>query len=132
MCLYMCFENTGAVSLIPNGGDINMIPINNPQTVVNAPATTLKDEEVFGGSFFDKIKKGLSMANNFAKKTGIVSKALKYIPNYGETASKVASSFGYGIPGYGNDCGGALKYEGGALNIRGGQVVPGPAFATKY
>ena len=47
MCLYMCFENTGAVSLIPNGGDINMIPINNPQTVVGAPATTLKDEEVW-------------------------------------------------------------------------------------
>ena len=55
----MCFENTGAVSLIPNGGDINMIPIANPQVVASAPATSLKDEEVFGGSFFDKIKKGI-------------------------------------------------------------------------
>lgn len=129
----MCFENTGAVSLIPNGGDINMIPIANPQTVISAPTTTLKDKEIFGGSFFDKIKKGLSMANNFAKKTGFVSKALKYIPNYGEQASKIASSLGYGIPGYGRDCdGGALNYKGGALNIHGGQVVPGPAFTTKY
>ena len=36
----------------------------------------------------------------------------------------------YRIPGYGS--GGALNYEGSALNICGGQVVPGPAFATKY
>ena len=57
MCLYLCFENTGAVSLIPNGGDINMIPISNPQTVIGAPTVTLKDEEIFGGSFFNKIKK---------------------------------------------------------------------------
>ena len=56
------------------------------------------------------------MANNFTKKTGIVSKALKYIPNVGPMISNVASSLGYGIPGYGNDCGGALNYEGGALN----------------
>ena len=41
------------------------------------------------------------------------------------------SSLGYGIPGYG-DAGGALNYSGGALNIRGGQCVPGPAFASKY
>ena len=80
-----------------------MIPINNPQTVVSAPATTLKDEEVFGGSFFDKIKKGLSMDNNFAK-TGIVSKALKYIPNYGEQISQFAEKHGHVISGYGTEC----------------------------
>ena len=39
MCLYLCFENTGAVSFIPNGGDINMIPIRDPSVVVNAPTT---------------------------------------------------------------------------------------------
>ena len=121
----MCFENTGTVSLILNGGDINMIPISNPSVVVSALATTLKDEEIFGGSFFDKIKKGLSVVNNFAKKTGIVSKALKYTPNYGEQISQFAEKYGYGIPGYGRDC-------GGTLNIHRGQVVPGPAFATKY
>ena len=109
-----------------------MIPIANPQSVINAPTTTLKDEEIFGGSFFDKIKKGLSVANNFAKKTGIISKLSKYIPNYGEQISQFAEKYGYGIPGYGRDCGGALNYDGGALNVRGGQVVPGPAFATKY
>ena len=57
MCLYLCFENTGVVSLIPNGGDINMIPIKDPQQVINAPTTTMNDEEIFGESFFDKIKK---------------------------------------------------------------------------
>ena len=131
MCLYLCFENTGAVSLIPNGGDINMIPIKDPGMVINAPTTALKDDELFGGSFFDKIKKGLSVANNFAKKTGIISKLSKYIPNYGQQISEMAEKYGYGIPGYGAS-GGALNYSGGALNIRGGQCVPGPAFADKY
>ena len=107
-----------------------MIPIKDPQQVINAPTTALKDEEIFGGSFFDKIKKGLSVANNFTKKTGIVSKLSKYIPNYGDQISSLAEKYRYGIQGYGT--GGALNYEGGALNIRGGQVVPGPAFTTKY
>ena len=74
MSLYLCFENTGAVSLIPNGGDINIIPIKDPSVVVNAPTTVLKDEEIWGGSFFDKVKKGFSIANNFLKKTGAISK----------------------------------------------------------
>ena len=43
--------------------------------------------------------------------------------------SNAAEAFGYVIPGYG-DAGGSLNYGGGALNIRGGQCVPGPAFAT--
>ena len=77
-----------------------------------------------GGSFFDKVKKGFRIANNFAKKTGIVSKMLKYIPNYGQQISKFAEKYGTGIPGYGA--------AGGALNIRGGQCVLGPAFADKY
>ena len=70
------------------------------------------------------------MANNFAKKTLIISKLLKYIPNYGDQISSLAEKYGYGIQGYGT--GGALNYSGGALNIRGGQCVPGPAFASKY
>ena len=116
MCLYLCFENTGAVSLIPNGGDINMILIKDPQQVINAPTTALKDEEIFGGSFFNKIKKGLSVANNFAKKTGIISKLSKYILNYCNQISSLAEKYGYRIQGYGT--GGALNYEGGALKYK--------------
>ena len=122
--LYLCFENTGAVSLIPNGGDINMIPIKDPQQVINVPTTTIKDEEIFGGGFFNKIKKGLSVANNFLKSTGAISKLGKYIPYIGPAVSTVASALGYGISGYG-DSGGALNYSGGALNIRDSQCVPG-------
>ena len=96
--------------------------------VVNAPTTTMKDEEIFGGGFFDKIKKGLSVANNFLKSTGIVSKFGKYIPNVGPAVSTIASSLGYGIPGYGKE-GGALNYSGGVLNIRGA-LCTRPAFAT--
>ena len=61
------------------------------------PTTTMKDEEIFGGGFFDKIKKGLSVANNFVKKTGIISKLSKYILNYGEQISSLAEKYGYGI-----------------------------------
>ena len=49
---------------------------------------------MFGGSFFDKIKKGLSVANNFLKSTGAISKLGKYIPHVGPTVSKVVSSLG--------------------------------------
>ena len=55
----------------------------------------MKDEEIFGGGFFDKIKKGLSVANNFLKQTGVISKFGKYIPHVGPTVSTVASSLGY-------------------------------------
>ena len=85
--------------------------------MICAPTTTLKDEEIFGGSFFDKIKKGLSVASSFAKKTGIISKLSKYIPNHGEQITQFAEKYGYEIPGYGRDCGRALNYDGGALNI---------------
>ena len=71
------------------------------------------------------------MVNNFTKKIGVISKLSKYIPNYGDQISKMAESYGYGIPGYGAS-GGALNYSGGALNIQGGQCVPGPAFTDKY
>ena len=118
MCLYLCFENTGTVSLIPNGGDINMIPIKDPSVVINAPTTTMKDEEIFGGGFFDKIKKVWVLQITSWSQTGVISKYAKYIPQYGEQISKVASSLGYGIPGY-RDSGGALNYSGGALNICG-------------
>ena len=49
------------------------------------------------------------MANNFLKSTGAISKLGKYIPHVGPTVSTIASSLGYGIPGYGE--------SGGALNI---------------
>ena len=53
--------------------------------------------EIFGGGFFDKIKKVLSVANNFLKSTGAISKLGKYIPHVGPAVSSVASSLGYGM-----------------------------------
>ena len=107
-----------------------MILIRDPSVVINAPTTTMKDKEIFGGGSFNKIKKGLSVANNFLKSTGAISKYGKCIPHVGPAVSSVASSLGYGMRGYGEE-GGALNYSGGALNICGGQCVPGLAFATK-
>ena len=99
-----------------------MIPIRDPSVVINAPTTTMKDEEIFGGGFFDKIKKGLSVANNFLKSTGAISKLGKYIPHVEPTVSSIASFLGYGIPGYG-DAGGALNYRNGVLSICGRQCT---------
>ena len=79
-----------------------MIPIRDPSVVINAPTTTMKNEEIFGGGFFDKIKKGLSVVNNFLKQTGVISKFGKYIPTVGPAVSTVASALGYGITGYGD------------------------------
>ena len=73
----------------------------------------------------------LKRGKQLPEQTGVISKFGKYIPNVGPAVSTIASSLGYGIPGYG-ESGGALNYSGGALNIRGGQCVPGPAFASKY
>ena len=98
-----------------------MIPIRDLSVVINAPTTTMRDKEIFGGGFFDKIKKGLSVANNFTKKTGIISKLWKVYYALWRADIKVASALGYGIPGYG-DSGGALNYSGGALNICGDSV----------
>ena len=42
-------------------------------------------------------RKGLSVANNFAKKTGAINKFGKYIPNVGPAVSTIASSLGYGM-----------------------------------
>ena len=61
------------------------------------------------------------MANNFLKSTGAISKLGKYIPHVGPAVSSVASSLGYGIPGYGGSSG-TLNYSGGALNIHGDSV----------
>ena len=54
-------------------------------------------------------KNGLSVAKNILKSTGAISKFGKYIPHVGPAVSSVASSLGYGIPGYGEE-GGALNY----------------------
>ena len=59
-----------------------------------------------GGGIFDKIKRAAKKANDFAKKTQIVSKVLKEIDN--PTAQKiatVAATHGYGYRG----CGGRRR-----------------------
>ena len=81
--------------------------------------------------FFDKIKKGLSVANNFAKSTGTINKFAKYISHVGPAVSTISSSLGMGMQVMGN-AGGALNYGCGALSIHGSQCTPGPAFASKH
>ena len=94
--------------------------------VINAPTTTMKDEEIFGGGFFGKIKKGLSVANNFLKSTGAISKLGKYIPHVGASCVICCKLLGIWHSRI-RRLGGTLNYSGGALNICGGQCVPGPA-----
>ena len=65
----------------------------------------MKDEEIFGDGFFDKIKKGLSVASNFLKSTGTISKFGKYVFHVRSTVSTVSQSLRYG------DAGGTLNYS---------------------
>ena len=108
-----------------------MIPIKDPQQVINAPTTALKDEEIFGGGFFDKIKKGLSVANNFLKVYWCYQQTWEI-----HTSCRASCVISCKLL--------RLQYPRlwrrrwrtqllcGALNIRGGQCVPGLTFASKY
>ena len=62
--------------------------------------------DIVGGGIYDKLKRAARKANDFAKKTQIVSKVLKEIDN--PTAQKiatVAATHGYGYRG----CGGRRR-----------------------
>ena len=73
----------------------------------------------------------LSVANNFLKSTGAISKLCKYIPNVGLAVSSVASSLGvwHARLWRRRRCTQLLWWS---IKYMSGQCVPGPAFASKY
>lgn len=98
---------------VRDGNCSHMIGVLSRQDVLNAkrvPGITYKKAyDVYGGSFFTKVKDALRAAHDYAKEHKLVSKGLALIPDQrAQMASRVASTMGYGISG-GNLKGGAIK-----------------------
>lgn len=62
--------------------------------------TYQKSQDVFGGSFFSKIRGAFSSVHDFAKRHKLLSKGLSLIPDpRAQAASRVANAMGYGMSG---------------------------------
>ena len=100
--LWLLFEYVGVATITPGQCEISMNPLGDGRAMASAPvvsATQTEESEpatLEGSGWFDKVKNAFSTANKFLKKTGLASKALSYIPTYGESLSKAAKSLGYG------------------------------------
>ena len=123
--LYIAFESNGICTITPGFCDLAMLHIDSYNQIANAEkAPRYKISRIYGKGFADKIKKAVRTVNNFAKRTGIVSKALKYVPIPGaSTAASLAKMAGYGYQGAGG---------GRSTKMRGGMVIPPGSFYRKY
>jgi hypothetical protein len=98
---------------VRDGNCSHMIGVLSRQDVLNAkrvPGITYKKAyDVYGGSFYTRVKDALRSAHDYAKEHKLLSKGLKLIPDQrAQMASRVAENLGYGISG-GNLRGGAIK-----------------------
>ena len=113
------FKNTSTSSIVPtlyvvivyegtfnvqDGNCSYMIGVLSREDVLNSqevPGISYqKSMDVFGGSFFSKMKDAFRSVHDFAKRHKIVSKGLSMIPDSrAQVASRVASSLGYGMTG---------------------------------
>lgn len=101
--LWLLFEYVGVATITPGQCQIAMNPLGDGErAVASAPVVSAAQasepttDMIEGSGFWDKIKSGLKTLNKVAKDTGIVSKALKFVPHVGDTLSGVASAMGYG------------------------------------
>jgi len=89
---------------VVDGNCSTMIGVLSSQDVLDArpvPGITYKaQKDVYGGAFFDSLKKAFGAAHNFIKQHKIISKGLSLLPDpRAQAASKVASALGYGMSG---------------------------------
>lgn len=117
--LYVAFEYNGICTVTPNFCDLAMIHIDSFNQIANAQrAPTYKISRIYGKGFWDKVKKGISKANEIAKKTGIVSKIASQIPHpMAQKVGALAAQAGYGY---------------GTTRMRGGMVIPPGSFYRRY
>lgn len=119
--LYVAFEYNGICTITPGFCDIAMIHIDSFNQIANAQrAPRYKVSRIYGKGFWDKVKKFANGVNNFAKKTGIVSKVLSAIPQTQMIAPAIAN-MGYGYKGASR-----------ATRMRGGMVIPPGSFYRTY
>lgn len=115
VALWILFEYVGVATITPGQCQIDMNPLGNGAAMKSAPVVSSNAIEaapatVEGSGWWDKIKSALSKVNNWAKSTGIVGKALSYIPEYGTALSNAAKALGYGYKR-----GRTEDYDGGAV-----------------
>ena len=118
--LYVAFEYNGICTITPGFCDIAMIHIDSYNQIADAQrAPRYRISRFYGKGFWGKVKKFANGVNNFAKKTGIVSKVLSAIPQTKGIAPAIAS-MGYGYGG------------SRATRMRGGMVIPPGSFYRTY
>lgn len=121
--LYVAFEYNGICTIIPNFCDLAMIHIDSYNQIANAQrAPRYRISRIYGKGAWDKIKNAARKVNNFAKRTGIITKALGMVPHpAAQAAASAAKALGYGY-GRGKKC---PKMSGGAW-------IPPGSFYGRY
>lgn len=98
---------------INDGNCSQYLGVLTPQDVANArPSANItfnQAQDIYGGSFFTKLWKGLKKVGKFAKDKKLLSRGLSMIPDpRAQMAGRVASAVGYGSSG-----GRMMRYGGG-------------------
>ena len=100
VALWILFEYVGVAGITPGNCMVTMNPLGNGAIMDSAPVVAASDLEDLstteGSGWFDTLKKIFSKANTIAKKTGIVSRLLNYVPSVGPMLSDMAKKLGYG------------------------------------
>lgn len=121
--LFVAFEYNGICTFTPHFCDTAMIHIDSFNQIADAErAPRYKLSKIYGKGVWDKIKSGLSKVNNFAKKTGVVSKVMSMVPHpAAQMGAMAANAMGYGY--------GAGRRS---TRMRGGRVIPPGSFYRTY
>ncbi len=127
--LWLLFEYVGVAAISPGQCEITMNPLGSGEIMASSPVVSATSEategklEGGGNGLWERILRALSIANQVAKETGIISRILKLIP--GDKGRQVASFLeraGVGAPGGGDDDmmgRGVKRARGGAVMGRG-------------
>jgi hypothetical protein len=128
--LWLLFEYVGVAAISPGQCEITMNPLGSGEIMASSPVVSATSEategklEGGGNGLWERILRALSIANQVAKETGIISRILKLIP--GDKGRQVASFLersGVGAPGGVDDMDmmgrGAKRARGGAVMGRG-------------
>lgn len=107
VALWILFEYVGVARITPGQCFIDMNPLKDGAAIASSPVVTTsaidsgQPSALEGSGWLDKLKSVFKVANKVAKDTGILSKALTYVPTIGPALSTMAKSMGYGYGGGG-------------------------------
>lgn len=119
--LFCAFEYNGICTITPGFCDLALIHIDSYNQIAQATrAPRYRISRIYGKGLWGKVKNFARKANDFAKRTGVVSKVLKTIPfapvnRIGDMAEKL----GYGYP---------VR----STKMRGGMIIPPGSFYRRY